>query len=526
MLHLVRILETLRWNCQIQLLWIPMKRDIRESPPCDRRECMVSSLGVLALVLVSGWLFLWNLGDSSISGASDEVIYVRIVQGILNDGHIFPLYHGSAPSFEKPPLKMWLSAVFPFFLGQSNFSFRIFDGLLGIFAVLLTLVLAYRLFGALAGAVCAGFLVLAAPEWVLFQHSFRTVVLDGFLTALSLGMALAAWSAVERHSRGESMRVPTVVVSLLGSLAVLTKSVGGLVPVVCAACALWSVDPSWRRARALWPLVIPGCVLAIYVGVVALVGGYPALKVFIGVEIFDRVITGFAGHNTGDRWFYLRYVFRRGGLAPAYLLMVGLSASIAAATSNLRFRFLLPWLLLPVMAYSLSSSRVPWYVSPFVPFAAIITVFGTTWCIGQVKSAGVRCVLSIVAVILVVPPYGRAIERSMKYCANSVRRIEIDTLVEQLQEKYDNFVVVGNALSGRSRPIRGRFNVEGIYREMLKPRLVVARAAQEVRPNDKSVVFAKEGDLPLLPTGGSIIARLAPNSVRPHTLVVVAYSNR
>jgi 4-amino-4-deoxy-L-arabinose transferase-like glycosyltransferase len=475
------------------------------------------------LATLSLWLFLWNLGGSSISGASDEVIYVRMIQGILHGDHIFPLYHGNSPSFEKPPLKLWLSSVFPLVLGESNFSFRLMDGVLGIGSVLLTVLVAYRLFGSLIGALCSGFIVLSAPEWLLFHHSFRTVVLDGLLTTLSLGMACAAWSVIDRRSRDEPIHLQIWTLTMLGSLAVLTKSVGGLVPLACAACAICIVEPTWRRCRQLWPLVLPALVLAAYVGVVALVGGYSALRIFIGIEILDRVMSGFEGHNTGDSWFYLRYVFSRGGLAPAYLLLIGVAGSLLAARSNPQFCFLLPWLILPIALYSLSSSRVPWYVSPFVPFAAILSVFGTTWCVERVKRKGSRYVLSIVVLIVAVPPYARALDRAMQQVAQPVRRIEIDTVVEGLKRKYDRFIVVGKAWSGRSQPIRGRFNVEGIYREMLKPNLAVFATPTEIEEKGRYVAFVKEDDVDAMPSGGSIIAKLSPNGMRPHTLVVIAY---
>ncbi len=480
--------------------------------------------GALVLGVFSAVLFLLNLGASSISGASDEVIYVRMVQGILHDDHIFPLYHGNTLAFEKPPLKLWLSAVFPWLLGESNLSFRLMDGLLGLTAVLLTVLLAYKLFASGIGALCAGFLVLAAPEWLLFHHSFRRAVLDSLLTVLSLGIALAAWSLISRLSRREPLNAPLWMLSLLGSLAVLTKSVGGLVPVACAVCALCTVESARRRYRELWPLVLPALILALYVGLLALIGGYSAVRVFVGVEILDRVMNGFDGHNIGDPWFYLRYVFHRGGLAPVYILVLGLGSSLIAARSNPQFRFLLPWVVLPIVLYSVSSSRVPWYLSPFASYASIIAIFGARWAVEQAWSNLVQMCLGVVVVILAIPAYSRALDRALVHISRSTTRLDIDVVVEQLKRSHERFVVCGNALSGRSQPIRGRFNVEGIYREMLKPHLTVVKKHEELSQGGRYVVFAREGDVQCLPPDGVILRRLQPNGTRSHVVAVIEYN--
>jgi 4-amino-4-deoxy-L-arabinose transferase-like glycosyltransferase len=81
---------------------------------------------------LSVWMMFWNLGASSISVASDEVIYVRIVQTIIHEGRIFPLFHGKLPSFEKPPLALWSNALIPWIFGESNWSFRSLSAGLGL----------------------------------------------------------------------------------------------------------------------------------------------------------------------------------------------------------------------------------------------------------------------------------------------------------------------------------------------------------------------------------------------------------
>jgi 4-amino-4-deoxy-L-arabinose transferase-like glycosyltransferase len=494
-----------------------------------RRAVLVG--GGVVLLLLSTWLFFWNLGASSISARSDEVIYVRMVQGILHRGELFPIYHGNNPSYEKPPLKLWAAAVAPWLMGESNFSFRVFDALLGVVAVVLSVGVGWRLFGRPLGALAVGFLTLMAPEWVLFQHSFRTAVLDGLLIVVTLGMGWATVVAVEASQAGRSPRRGVWIIAMLGCVAVLTKSVAGFVPLGCSVATMLAVRGFQRPTRAelrrlcgvWWPLLLPVVVWAGYIAVVALVGGARGVGIFIGVEILDRVFTGFAGHNTGNRLFYLQYAFQRGGLAPAALLALGTCGALILMWRNWRYRLVLIWCWLPLVAYSFSSSRAPWYVSPCVPWAAMSAVFGVVGIVLRWRSWLVQGVAAVVVVFLVAAPYSRALTRSLRYVGAASERIELDTVIERLRGSYARFVIVGSAVSGRSNPVQGKFNVEGIYREMLRPHLVAVQTPEEYKPEPGQVVFIREEDVSRLPAGGVVLETIQPFGVRQHRVVVVLY---
>jgi 4-amino-4-deoxy-L-arabinose transferase-like glycosyltransferase len=496
-------------------------------------------VGMLTLVLTASWLFLWNLGSSSISGRSDEVVYVRMVQETLHHGHIFPLYHGRNPAFEKPPLKLWLAASVAWLLGENNLSFRLLDGVLGVVAVLLTVLLSWRLLRAPLAAVCCGFLCLMAPEWVIHEHSFRRAVLDGFLVVVTLGLGLATVSLLEAQRQGRSARAALFCLAALGSAGVLTKSVAGFVPLACCgvsvvlagrgahgACDMRSL---LRRLRALWPLGVPVMVWCAYVAAVGLVGGRRGLETFIGVEILDRVFHGFEGHNTGQRGFYLWYALVRGGLAPAGLLALGSLGAVLAAFSRQegwRYRTALVWGWLPLALYSFSRSRTPWYVSPCVPWMALLAVGGTLWLFERLPRdrMWLRGVVALVVVVsLVGGPYWRALQRAASVVAQPAPRLALDLVVERLRGTHTEFVIVESAISGRSNPLKGRFNVEGIYRESLRPALLPLASPEEVVPRAGVAIFVRERDLARLPPGWRLLETLAAWSDRVDRVAVVEY---
>lgn len=493
----------------------------------QRFERILVVVASILLVALTAYIFLWNLGASSISLYSDEVIYVRVTQGVLHDGAWFPLRHGKPAMFEKPPLKFWLGALAPWLLGESNFSFRILDGLLGFGAVALTVLLSRRVFHSMVGALVVGLLTLGMPEWVLAQHGFRRAVLDGLLTVLTLGTAWYAWRVVEAGGKGESIRRSIVAIALLCSLAVLTKSVAGFVPLLVAGASIAAVNIRVLRSRLSLVLLVPIVVFGLYVGCVAWTGGVKGLSIFLGVEILHRTLSGFQGHSDGSPLYYAWYLLVRGGGPPRLLLALGLVGAGIAARKDPRFRFLLVWGVVPVALYSCAASRVPWYISPFLPFSCMLSVFGSgaVWericCrVPWRRAAGI---VAGAVVLLGMVPYGRAIARNIREVRDDTTRLEVDRLMEAMRERYNNFTIVGDSLSGRSNPHKGRFNVEGIYREMLRPNLMSVLDPRSVTAEPARVFFVKEEDLGTIPAGWAEVGRAAPFSTRSWPLVAVVY---
>lgn len=492
---------------------------------------LVCVVGAVVLSLLSLGLFVGNAGEHSISVASDEVIYVRVTQGILHDGSWFPLRHGNSLSFEKPPLKLWLNAVAPLVFGESNLSYRLLDALLGCLAVALTVALAFRIFGSFVAACSVGLLTLGMPEWMISHHSFRTVVLDGLLTVLTLGIAWFSWREIEEGGDRTEQASRLLTIGVLSSLGVLTKSVAGFVPLGCAAMAIGVARVARLRTKQALFLLIPFIVFAGYLMVLVVAGGVEALKTFLGVEIIDRAVEGFTGHNTGRPGFYGWYLFVRGAAAPHLLLLVGCVGACLGARRDARYRFILVWSFAPVVLYSCSASRVPWYLNPFLPFTCMVAVFGTLYLAREIRErvawALARWVM--LSLLILIPSgvsiahFSRALERHTRVVRDDTERLELDLLTERLRESYRSFSVVGNSISGRSNPVQGRFNVEGIYRQSLKPDLRGEQNASSIRPEIGRVFLVREEDLSALPPGWRELGRAAPYAARRWSVVAVVY---
>jgi hypothetical protein len=106
---------------------------------------------------------------------------------------------------------------------------------------------------------------------------------------------------------------------------------------------------------------------------------------------------------------------------------------------------------------------------------------------------------------------------------NDTARLDVDLLMERMRHEYSQFAIVGDSLSGRSNPRKGRFNVEWIYRESLRPNLINVLDPSAVTLEHDRVFFLKESDLAQIPTGWTEVGRAAPFVERPWPLVAVVY---
>jgi hypothetical protein len=125
--------------------------------------------------------------------------------------------------------------------------------------------------------------------------------------------------------------------------------------------------------------------------------------------------------------------------------------------------------------------------------------------------------------VVSLPPFYRALLRNIKTVASDQERIEIDRFVERYRDSYQSFAIIEDSLSGRSNPRRGRFNVEGIYREMLRAKLRPVKDISQFKPQSGELVLVREDSLSELPAGWREVQRIAPFFARPWSLVAVEY---
>ncbi len=311
----------------------------------------------------------------------DETRYVAVAWEMWVGGSKFvPHLNGELYS-QKPPMLFWLINLVWSVSGPSEFAARMVGPAFGMIAVALTAVLARLLWPHDAARPGRAALVLTSTGVFLFYGSstmFDVMLTVGVLAAL-IGVVLLrrelGWRAVAVLAAGLAFGVlakgPVVLLHVLP---------------VALSMPLWGAPETRPPLRAWYGRV--GLAVLIAFGLVMLWLG-PAL-VFGGPEYrYDvlwrqsagRVVESFA--HVEPFWFYF-------ALVPVYLWPWGWSRVGLAAFSPRRLwagegeRFVTIWLVSVLLAFSAVSGKLPHYLVPEMPAAALLLAYALP------SAAGVR----------------------------------------------------------------------------------------------------------------------------------------
>jgi 4-amino-4-deoxy-L-arabinose transferase-like glycosyltransferase len=341
----------------------------------------------LVLVAFCGFLFFYGLGAFGLLGV-DEPRYAQIAREMLNRGDwVTPTLLGK-PWLEKPVLYYWEAMAAFRLTGVSDQAARLpaaFDAA-ALIAAIYFLLRRFRpgseLDGALITASCVG--------EIGFAHAAAT----DMPLAASFSIALLAWFAWYESKR----RVYLVAFYIFLALGTLAK--GPVAPALAAVILLLFVAArrDWYAiVRTLW---IPG--VAVYL-VVAL-PWYVAVQVrnseFFRFFILEHNLARFSQdvyHHRQPFWFYLP-VFLLAMMPWTFVFLAAVAARVRVIWSEGRVAlesvedswalFLLIWMLVPVLFFSASQSKLPGYILPAVPAGALLVAEYLESCRSEVRPDG------------------------------------------------------------------------------------------------------------------------------------------
>ena len=319
---------------------------------------------LLWLMLLAGLLAFAFQGSRGL-WEPDEGRYTNVALQMMDSGdYLVPHRHHGTLHVTKPPVTYWaLAGSFGAF-GHNEWSARLPMAL----AYLLTVFLVYRL-GRLftpARPWLPALLYAISPVPFLAANAITTDTLLAFAET-------AAVSAYALHRFGDGRSRHLDLMWLLFGLAFMIKGPPGLLPLAAIVAFEWRSGGLQALRGLLRPVGLALFVAAGLGWFVFITQQRPELlDYFLNHEVLDRVAS--ATHDRNSQWY--------GGFA-VYLptLLVGalpwLSAWLAsgrrpALAMDARTRFLLLWLLLPLLVFMLSRSRLPFYILPlFVPLALL-----------------------------------------------------------------------------------------------------------------------------------------------------------
>jgi hypothetical protein len=335
------------------------------------------------LVALCAFLFFYGLGAFGLVGA-DEPRYAQVAREMLNrHDWVTPTLLGQV-WLEKPVLYYW-QAILAFRLGGVTDQNARIPGAVDasiLVAAIYFFLLRFRpgseFDGALIAASCVGIVAFA-----------RAAATDMPLTA-TFGIALLAWYAWSQiqsnsnnneggGSQGRSYLAAFYIFLALGTLAKgpVAPALAGVIIFIYAAA-----KGDWRALlRTLW---IPGIVLYLAVALPWYIAVQLRNPEFFRVFILEHNLARFSKdvyHHHQPFWFYIP-VFFLAMMPWSFALVLALierGRAILAEGRKTFFRqrdswqlFLLIWMLVPIVFFSASESKLPGYILPSVPAGALL----------------------------------------------------------------------------------------------------------------------------------------------------------
>jgi 4-amino-4-deoxy-L-arabinose transferase-like glycosyltransferase len=340
---------------------------VREEP---ERTQTISRL-ILALLIVA-LMAVWFAGLNYRKLANpDEGRYAEIPREMVESGDWITPRLNQIKYFEKPPLQYWTTALAYKAFGISDWTARLWPALTGCLGIFFAYFAGRRLFGARVGMFAAS--VLASTfYYIAFAH---IATLDmGVTFFLSAGVfCFLLGMSCPRATREEGLWMLGAWAAM--ALAVLSK---GLIGILLPGIALtaysivqrdWS---SWRRVRPVAGVLLFLALSAPWFIEVSLQN--PEFAWFFFVQEHFARFTSTAHHRSGPFWYFLP-VMLIGMLPWTWLAMEGLRDAWRTRPPAGVFspeRFLLIWIAIVFLFFSISGSKLPGYVLPLVPALALL----------------------------------------------------------------------------------------------------------------------------------------------------------
>jgi 4-amino-4-deoxy-L-arabinose transferase-like glycosyltransferase len=318
---------------------------------------------VFWLFLLATFALLWELGAGSLA-AWDEAIYAQVSKEAAQGGGWLTPRWGDAPWFEKPPLLMWVTALFYRLFGVGEFWARVPSALSGITLLGVTYLIGKLEYGERVGFLSA-VVLLTCYHFLSFSRFGTTDVMLTLFTYLALYAYLRLGGGDQRW---------WCLVWASCALALMVKGAGGIIAPAAVVLTL-VFDRRFSgaiRSRHFWQ----GCLLALLLVapwhvLMYVWHGRAFVDEYVGYHVIARSTSTLEGHASGYFYYVGRLV---DGFFPWCLLVpfAVFSDARKKLKEQSRSRALLLLTALVFGLYTVIPTRRPWYIVPLYPALSIL----------------------------------------------------------------------------------------------------------------------------------------------------------
>jgi len=366
----------------------------------------------LLLLLIIVAFYLYGLGRLPLLGP-DEPRYAEVAREMFLSGDLITPRLGGHTWFEKPALLYWMIVASFRVFGVSEWAARLGPALCGLLTIAAvwcvgrqvdkSLPEAERSFGFWSVVVTATCLGL-----VVFSRAASFDVVITMTTSWSLAFFL-----LHRLTKSQKFLIGFYV---FVGFSLLAKGLVGIVIPFGVVGLYYLLRHAWPERSVVvslsWGVPLALAVSAIWYGPVIARHGWIFVDEFFIQHHFARYVSN-KYHHPQPLYFY-----------PAIMLMLTLPWTVHFVAALVKARrwawrgaddlsvvrvFALAWLVLPIMFFSFSSSKLPGYVLPALPAAALLIadVLRRSKAGVPIGIAGATVVLVLMVLIFVAPSYAK-----------------------------------------------------------------------------------------------------------------------
>lgn len=382
--------------------------------PSSERRAWNRRAGVIAaaaLALTAVFLFA-HLGSYPIVLWDESRVAVNALEMYERHPSLVTTYDFKPDLWNtKPPLLIWLMTASMTMFGPSEWSVRVPSALAAMATVALTMIFVWRLTRSVAATVlaCAA---LVGSRAFHGRHVAATGDYDALLTLCTTAYLVLLFFSLHRRLPARRWVLGAGVAV---AAAILTKGVAGVIPL--AGVALYVVlVRRWARPFLTWRYALAAAI------VIAAAGGFyffrelaaPGyIRAVLANEVGGRYLATIGGH-TAPVTYFAKAIARSEFSGGLLLLLVPFGAIVATARVRLGILFATCAATGVVLVFSVSATKLPWYIAPAFPFLSVafaLAVFAlarslvrTTWR-SNVRLHSEAIVLVVAAAVVGIAAY-------------------------------------------------------------------------------------------------------------------------
>jgi 4-amino-4-deoxy-L-arabinose transferase-like glycosyltransferase len=389
--------------------------------------------------------YLYGLGKLPLLGP-DEPRYAQVAREMLLNRDLITPTLGGHTWFEKPALLYWMIAASFKVFGVSEWSARLGPALCGVLTIVAVWFVRRDFWSLIVTASCLGLIVFSRAV------SFDVVVT--MTTTWSLAFFLL-------HELPTTQRKRLLLVGFYSfvGLSLLAKGLVGIVipfGVVGFYYLLKIFSRKGAKAQSegavlsnlIWGIPLALAVSAIWYGPVIARHGWSFIDEFFVQHHFARFVSN-KYHHPQPIYFY-----------PVIILMLALPWTVHLIIALTKVRrwdwrddvvrvFLLAWLLFPIVFFSFSGSKLPGYILPSVPAAALLVADRLSNSKWPLVVAGATAALVLIALNFAAAPYAnRESVRDLLALADARGYANAPVLAQRSDDRSAEFYAYGRVIYG------------------------------------------------------------------------------